>query len=387
MFDDNFAKFTLSSPAEVCGLGDIDSIQIQIDASRSVAGRPGRARTHIRGRFRKHKHTPLCRNALVAHKLECSIRSKQTSALFYASIRSVQERSVVSLQESARTVVMQTIGQLIRSYRAHRGLTLRELAARTLCTPGYLSQIETGRARRPPSARILQALEVALHTPPGKLIEHSAIEQLPQHVRTELVSLKQTRAQVLQLASLVARIQSDALRADDDWAEVRTLAAALRDVDSHSARMIPVLNRPGHAILPGALPGEAGRCRAEHWIALTGTTREAFALYPPDDAMVPLASSDDLVVYDGMMPPTLHGLGLARLKGDEPVTLALFYSGSGPERWRLQPANPAYRSREVGSGEIHAVYRPVSLIRPVDASHPLKPAQMPGIRGGPGRVE
>lgn len=63
VLDDDFGQIASAAPAEVSGLGDVDAIDVEVDASCSVAGHPGRARTHIRGRFRKHTHTPLCQAA------------------------------------------------------------------------------------------------------------------------------------------------------------------------------------------------------------------------------------------------------------------------------------------------------------------------------------
>ncbi|MCA9293781.1 MAG: helix-turn-helix transcriptional regulator [Phycisphaerales bacterium] len=74
----------------------------------------------------------------------------------------MQAGNLLSPQESARTVVMRIIGQLIRARRAEQRLTLRALAERARCTPGYLSQIETGKTPRLPSHALLTRLERAL---------------------------------------------------------------------------------------------------------------------------------------------------------------------------------------------------------------------------------
>ncbi len=48
------------------------------------------------------------------------------------------------------------------AFRAHRGLTLRELARQAGTSPGYLSEIE--RRRKPGSAATLAKLAATLHT-------------------------------------------------------------------------------------------------------------------------------------------------------------------------------------------------------------------------------
>ena len=61
------------------------------------------------------------------------------------------------------------------AFRAHRGLTLRELARRTGISPSYLSEIE--RARKPGSAATLAKLAATLHTTIDSLLIDSDARQ------------------------------------------------------------------------------------------------------------------------------------------------------------------------------------------------------------------
>ena len=58
--------------------------------------------------------------------------------------------------------VIEAIGQRIKELRSQRNLTLEDLAARSGCTPGFLSQIERNRAV--PSIATLDAIAEALDT-------------------------------------------------------------------------------------------------------------------------------------------------------------------------------------------------------------------------------
>lgn len=58
--------------------------------------------------------------------------------------------------------VIEAIGQRIKELRSQQSLTLEELAARSGCTPGFLSQIERNRAV--PSIATLDAIAEALDT-------------------------------------------------------------------------------------------------------------------------------------------------------------------------------------------------------------------------------
>ena len=58
--------------------------------------------------------------------------------------------------------VIQAIGQRVKDLRSQRGLTLEEVAERSGCTPGFLSQIERNKAV--PSISMLYAIAEALDT-------------------------------------------------------------------------------------------------------------------------------------------------------------------------------------------------------------------------------
>ena len=58
--------------------------------------------------------------------------------------------------------VIEAIGQRIKELRSQKNLTLEELAERSGCTPGFLSQIERNRAV--PSIATLDAIAEALGT-------------------------------------------------------------------------------------------------------------------------------------------------------------------------------------------------------------------------------
>ena len=58
--------------------------------------------------------------------------------------------------------VIRVIGQRIREYRSQKNLTIEEVAERSGCTPGFLSQIERNKAV--PSITLLYAIANALDT-------------------------------------------------------------------------------------------------------------------------------------------------------------------------------------------------------------------------------
>lgn len=67
--------------------------------------------------------------------------------------------------------VIEAIGQRIKELRSQQDLTLEELAARSGCTPGFLSQIERNRAV--PSIATLDAIAEALGTRVSDFFPHT----------------------------------------------------------------------------------------------------------------------------------------------------------------------------------------------------------------------
>ena len=58
--------------------------------------------------------------------------------------------------------VIRAVGQRVKELRAQKSLTLEELAERSGCTPGFLSQVERNKAV--PSISMLYAIAEALDT-------------------------------------------------------------------------------------------------------------------------------------------------------------------------------------------------------------------------------
>jgi transcriptional regulator with XRE-family HTH domain len=67
----------------------------------------------------------------------------------------------------------QTLGALLRAERLAKGLSLRELAARTSVSNAYLSELERGRHE--PSLSILGAIASALEAPLGPMLVRAGL--------------------------------------------------------------------------------------------------------------------------------------------------------------------------------------------------------------------
>ena len=87
---------------------------------------------------------------------------------------------------------MQPLGTRLRHARRRLGLTLDELAGRAGISKPYLSLIETGRVKHPPSDEKLQRLEQSLGFAAGDLVSQAHLMRTPRDIRLMLEMLTKT---------------------------------------------------------------------------------------------------------------------------------------------------------------------------------------------------
>src|SRR5215467_2144025 len=113
------------------------------------------------------------------------------------------------------------IGQRLKEYRQHRGMTVRELAEAAHVTPGQISRYEHGRDRISHErvtefARILRIKSNDLYQPPGSRLRRN-------HVRWRLTNF--VAAVIAEAAALMSSRRKAA--ADDEATMVAALAVAV----------------------------------------------------------------------------------------------------------------------------------------------------------------
>ena len=84
---------------------------------------------------------------------------------------------------------MEPLGPKLRRQRRRLGFTLDELAGKTSISKPYLSLIETGRVKSPPSDEKLRRLETVLGFPEGELVAQAHLQRTPHDVRKMLEDL------------------------------------------------------------------------------------------------------------------------------------------------------------------------------------------------------
>lgn len=234
------------------------------------------------------------------------------------------------------------LGEIIRQRRESLGLTQDQVAVRADISKPYLSNIETGRAKNPPTDGVLEALERALDLESGQLLHIANLLRTPMDIRKEL---EQRTLLIRKLRRLVHDLGDDTGRDTAGQLDLDDLARQLgdeeeRDISTGSA--VPIINSVAAGYpqdftdldYPPSIADEYVRCPDV-------SDPQAFAARVVGDSMQPKYHQGDVVVFS---PNTAANNGddcFIRFQPGEGTTFKRFYQDD--ERTiRLQPLNAEY---------------------------------------------
>lgn len=260
------------------------------------------------------------------------------------------------------------IGAIIRRRREQMELTQDALAPRVGISKPYLSNIETGRAKNPPTDSILVALERELGFDAGQLVAMAHWERSPQDVRQKQEELE---AEVRQLRQVVRELLSGA-RQPNGSLDLNALKAGIvagseegQTVDSPrtgelthepvdaspeappvspfggAGRIVPIINKvaagyPQHFTDLDYPPGVAD----DYLRCPDLDDPQAFALHVVGDSMEPLYRERDIVIFSPNTPARDGDDCFVRFEADAAGTFKRFYQAG--DAIRLQPLNTRY---------------------------------------------
>ena len=270
---------------------------------------------------------------------------------------------------------MQPLGQSIRARRTALGLTLGDVASRSGCAPGYLSQIENARRDHPPTPGMLRRLERALEMAPDSLVLAAMWERAPREVRAEMVRL----TRIVERYDALVRLVHDHGLADayasgalaealaESVGERKTPTRAGRAfVDpAHDPVRVPVINRARDGYPESSIDIAMLSRGAEHFVEAPGIVDPGtIAIRVVGDGMAPDYLENDIVVCEPAHAPLRGDDRFVRLATDEPaVFLRVFPEGATVIR--LQPVNCRHPARIVDRADIATMHRAVRVIRQI----------------------
>ena len=253
------------------------------------------------------------------------------------------------------------LGQIIRQKREKLGFTLDEVSNRTGFSKPYLSTIETGKVKNPPSDELLLKLEQLLQFEPNQLIHIAHMEKLPVDVREKFEETQAKNAELRELIRQVTNAGSDIdqLRQTTKFQElIKDPGGNVQQVHT-AGKLVPVINDvvAGYPVDfddKGYPPGGADdyvRCPDLH-------DPNAFAVRVVGDSMETKYHQGDIIVFSPATEVRNGDDCFVRMADPHATTFKqVFFEDN--DQIRLQPRNHKYSPTILPREKINGLWRVV----------------------------
>jgi len=251
-----------------------------------------------------------------------------------------------------------SLGQIIRKKREQLSLTLDEVSSRTGFSKPYLSTIETGKVKNPPSDELLRKLERTLEFDPGLLLYIAHMESLPSDVRQEYESKEAEIQKWRQLIKNLMQAKGDTAQLDNLLGQSRIETE--KEIPPLAAgRLVPVINKveAGYPAdfddldYPVGIADDYVRCPDLH-------DPNAFAVRVVGDSMEPRFREGDIVIFSPAAEVQNGDDCFIRFSMPHETTFKrVFFEPDN--QVRLQPRNDKYPPIIVDGKRINGLYRAV----------------------------
>ena len=251
-----------------------------------------------------------------------------------------------------------SLGQIIRKKREQLHLTLDEVSNRIGFSKPYLSTIETGKVKNPPSDELLTKLEKILEFDTGLLLHIAHIEGLPADVRHEYESAEAENQKWRHIAKNLIDKKGDANRLTELLAE-SDLNVEQEQLPLAPGRLVPVINKVSAGYptdfndldYPVGIADDYIRCPDLH-------DPNTFAVRVVGDSMEPKFHEGDIVIFSPAAEVQNGDDCFVRFTMPHETTFkrAFFESDN---QIRLQPRNEKYSPTIVDGKRINGLYRAV----------------------------
>ncbi|UCE99304.1 MAG: helix-turn-helix domain-containing protein [Planctomycetota bacterium] len=251
-----------------------------------------------------------------------------------------------------------SLGQIIRKKREQLNLTLDEVSRSIGFSKPYLSTIETGKVKNPPSDQLLTKLEKALKFEPGLLLHIAHMEQIPPDIRQKYESTEAEKQKLRQLIKNLIHKKTGKGRLD------KLLAESKLDTESDSlplsaGRLVPVINKVAAGYpadfndldYPVGVADDYVRCPDLH-------DPNTFAVRVVGDSMEPKFCEGDIVVFSPAAEVHNGDDCFIRLATPHETTFKrVFFEPDN--QVRLQPRNEKYSPIIIDGKRINGIYRAI----------------------------
>ncbi|HUW21008.1 MAG TPA: XRE family transcriptional regulator [Sedimentisphaerales bacterium] len=252
-----------------------------------------------------------------------------------------------------------SLGQIIRNRREQLKLTLDEVSTRIGFSKPYLSTIETGKVKNPPSDQLLTKLEKVLEFEPGLLLHIAHIERLPPDIRQQYESVEAENQKWRQFVKNLIHKKTDPAKLNTLLAQSE-LDTQKTPASLSAGRMVPVINKVAAGYpsdfndldYPVGVADDYVRCPDLH-------DPNAFAVRVVGDSMEPKFRQGDIVVFSPAAD--VHNGDDCFVRFDMPHETSFKRVFFEPDnKVRLQPRNEKYSPIIVDGKRINGLYRAVT---------------------------
>jgi len=249
-----------------------------------------------------------------------------------------------------------SLGQIIRNKRESLSLTLDEVSHRVGFSKPYLSTIETGKVKNPPSDDLLTKLERVLEFEQGLLLHIAHLERMPSDIRE---SYESREAENEKLRQFLKRLMKSKSSTRGLKAMVTKSGVNMEPEKGPLAagRLVPIINKvvAGYPAefndldYPVGVADDYVRCPDLH-------DPNAFAVRVVGDSMEPKFFEGDIVVFSPAAEVHNGDDCFVRFKMPHETTFKRVFFESG-KQVRLQPRNESYSPSVVDGKRIDGIYR------------------------------
>ena len=251
-----------------------------------------------------------------------------------------------------------SLGQIIRKKREELDLTLEDVSSRIRFSKPYLSTVETGKVKNPPSDDLLRKLEKTLEFEQGLLLHIAHMERLPSDIREEYESAEAENQRWRQLVKNLIGKKAKLSELNTLLAESE-LGIEQDKLPLAAGRLVPVINRVAAGYptdfndldYPAGVADDYVRCPDLH-------DPNAFAVRVVGDSMEPKFYEGDIVVFSPTAEVHNGDDCFIRFAMPHETTFKrVFFEPK--KKIRLQPRNEKYSPTIIDGKRVNGLYRAV----------------------------
>jgi phage repressor protein C with HTH and peptisase S24 domain len=249
-----------------------------------------------------------------------------------------------------------SLGRIIRNKREQLGLTLDEVSSHIGFSKPYLSTIETGKVKNPPSDELLAKLERILKFETGLLLHIAHMERMPPDIRQQYESAEAENRKWRQVIKSIIDKSADRAELDTLLAESKLPAESPAVTPG---QLVPIINKVAAGYpsdfndldYPAGIADDYVRCPDLH-------DASAFAVRVVGDSMEPKFREGDIVIFSPVAEVHNGDDCFIRFAAPHETTFKrVFFEPDN--KVRLQPRNENYSPLIIEGGRINGLYRAI----------------------------